>query len=177
MDNIAKQTLLDSTTGAELDIETRYVVRTVPVPTRMKVPLYRNGELIPAEELAELGLTIRNYTQEEVDAQTFAGYYAANPALAARVRQYAALLQQYGLDVSATSDDINAAIMASDASDADKTAAAAGLLALIHDIEINFNEVSGDGLTAWSVLDKLIRYLPSDESDGADQSDNESEAE
>ena len=48
-------------------------------------------------------------------------------------------------------------------SEAEKTAAAAGLLTLIHDIELNWNEVGGDGLSAWSVLDKLIRYLPTED--------------
>ena len=158
---IVKQTLIDSTmNGAELDINTKYVVRTIPVPTRMKVPLYENGQLISAERLAELGLTVRNYTRAEVEAVEYARYYTQNPTLAARVRQYAALLTAYGLPVTATSDQINAAIMASDQTDAEKTAAAAGLLTLIHDIELNWNEVSGDGLSAWSVLDKLIKYLP-----------------
>ena len=181
--DIVKQTLIDSTRNdAELDIRTRYVVRTIPVPTRMKIPLYENGALISAERLAELGLTIRSYTRAEVEAQEYAAYYAQNPTLAARVRQYAALLTAYNLDVTATSDQINAAIMAGDQSDAEKTAAAAGLLTLIHDIEINWNEVSGDGLTAWSVLDKLIRHLPetseqSEESDPSDLSDNNAESE
>ena len=187
--DIVKQTLIDSTmNGAELDITTRYVVRTIPVPTRMKIPLYENGQLISAERLAELGLTVRTYTRAEVESAEYARYYAMNPTLAARVRQYAALLTAYGLPVTATSDQINAAIMANDQTDAEKTAAAAGLLTLIHDIELNWNEVSGDGLTAWSVLDKLIRYLPlataepsgeagSDPSDPSDQSDNNTESE
>ena len=192
--DIVKQTLIENATGAEMPITTRYVVRIIPVPTRMKIPLYENGALISAERLAELGLTVRNYTRAEVEAAEYAGYYAMNPTLAARVRQYAAMLTAYNLDVTATSDQINAAIMASDQSDAEKTAAAAGLLTLIHDIELNWNEVSGDGLTAWSVLDKLIAHLPSgeaastastastpsdpsDQSDPSDLSDNNAESE
>lgn len=158
--DIVKQTLIETGTGAEMPITTKYVVRTIPVPTRMKIPLYENGALLSAERLAELGLTIRNYTRAEVEAAEYAGYYAQNPTLAARVLQYAALLTVYNLDVTATSDQIDTAIMASDQNDAEKTAAAAGLLTLIHDIELNWNEVSGDGLSAWSVLDKLIKYLP-----------------
>ena len=158
--DIVKQTLIETGTGAEMPITTKYVVRTIPVPTRMKIPLYENGALISAERLEELGLTIRNYTRAEIEAAEYAGYYEQNPTLASRVRQYAALLTVYNLDVTATSDQINAAIMASDHTDAEKTAAAAGLLTLIHDIELNWNEVSGDGLSAWSVLDKLIKYLP-----------------
>ena len=160
--DIVKQTFIETETGNEFPITTRYVVRTIPGPTRMKIPLYENGALISAERLAELGLTVRNYTREEVEAEEYSEYYTKNPTLAARVRQYAALLTAYNLPVTATSDEINAAIMASSQSDAEKTAAAAGLLTLIHDIELNWNEVSGDGLTAWSVLDKLIKYLPSD---------------
>ena len=158
---IVHRTLVDSD-GNELPITTRYVVRTIPVPTRMKIPLYEAGQLISAEKLSELGLTVRNYTRAEVEAQEYAGYYTMNPTLAARVRQYAALLTAYNLPVTSTSDQINAAIMASDQTDAEKTAAAANLLTLIHDIELNWNEVSGDGLSAWSVLDKLIRYLPAE---------------
>ena len=181
--DIVKQTLIETGTGSEMPITTKYVVRTIPVPTRMKIPLYENGALISAERLAELGLTIRNYTRAEVEAQEYGAYYAQNPTLAARVRQYAALLTAYNLDVTATSDQINAAIMASDQTDAEKTAAAAGLLTLIHDIELNWNEVSGDGLTAWSVLDKLIKYLseesePEDAESPADPEEpEESEAE
>lgn len=163
LNEIVKRVFVDSATGAELDIRTQWVERTIPVPTRVRIPLYAGGEIKSAEALAELGLTIREYTRGEVEAAQFAGYYAANAQLAARVRQYAALLAEYGLEPSASSDDITAAITASDKTDAEKTAAAAGLLTLIHDIEINYNEVSGDGFSAWAVMDKLIRYLPEEE--------------
>ena len=159
-DEIVKQTLVESETGIELPITTRFVVRTVNVPTQMRIPLYEQGELISEERLAELGLSIRNYTSKEVEAEEYNRYYTNNPQLAVRVRQYLSLLASYNLPITATSDEINAAIMASNAPDAEKTAAAASLLSLIHDIEINWNEVSGDGLSAWSVLDKLIEYLP-----------------
>lgn len=160
---IVKRVLVETATGAELDIRTQWVVRTMPVPTKLRIPLYVAGQLKSAEALAELGLSVREYTRGEVEAAQFGAYYAENPQLAARVRQYAALLKKYGLDADATSDDITAAIMASDATDEEKTVAAASVLTLIHDIEINFNEVSGDGLSAWSVMDNLIRYLPEEE--------------
>ena len=161
--DIVKQTLIETETGREYDINTRYVVRTIPVPTPMRIPLYENGGLVSAERLAELGLSIRNYTRAEVEAAEYAAIYARNPQLAVRVRQYAEMLETYGLPVTATSDEINAAIVASDHTDAEKTAAAAALMSLIHDIELNYNEVSGNGLSAWSVLDQLIRYLPAEE--------------
>lgn len=159
MEDIALQTIMDG--DIELPINTPYVVRTINVPTTMRIPLYVNGVLKSTEELAELGLTIRNYTQAELDAKMYGGYYEDNPRLAERVRQYAEILNAYNLPVTASSDDISNAIMTDEnKSGAEKTVSAAGLLALIHDIEINFNEVSGDGLTAWEALPKLIEYLP-----------------
>ena len=158
--DIVHRTLLESN-GSELPITTRYVVRSIPVPTRMKVPLYEGGQLIGTERLAALGLTVREYTRLEMDTKRFGEYYAQNPALAARVRQYKAILDAYGLSADAKSDQIAAAITADESlSDAEKTTSAATLLALIHDIEINWNEVSGDGLSAWQVMPKLIRFLP-----------------
>ena len=158
--DIVKQVFVDLATGEQLDINTRYVVRIINIPTRMKVPLYKNGTMISQQELAQLGLQLKNYTREELEAEEYAGYYQKNPTLAVRVRQYAQLLFVYGLPASATSDQITQAIMQSSMTDAQKTAAAASLLARIHDIQLNWNEVSGDGLTAWSVMDKLIEYLP-----------------
>ena len=161
--DIVRRTLVESN-GTELPITTRYVVRTIPVPTRMKVPIYENGQLIGAERLAALGLTVREYTRLEMDMKRFGEYYAQNPALAARVRQYKAILDAYGLPADAKSDEIAAAITGDESlSDAEKTSTAATLLALIHDIEINYNEVSGDGLSAWQVMPKLVRFLPDEE--------------
>lgn len=158
--DIVRRTLVESN-GTELPITTRYVVRTIPVPTRMKVPLYENGQLISVERLSALGLTIREYTRAEVETAEYAAYYAQNPALAARVRQYSGILDAYGLPADAKSNEIAAAITGDESlSDAEKTTSAATLLALIHDIEINYNEVSGDGLSAWQVMPKLIRFLP-----------------
>lgn len=161
--DIVKETLVDSTlNNAEYDIKTPYVTRTVNVPQQMRIPLYVNGQLKAAEELAELGLSIRQYTRLEVETAEYDGYYAANPTLAARVRRYAAILTAYGLAPTATSDDISDAILNNDTMSAEeKATASASLLALIHDIEINWNEVCpGEGLTAWAAMPKLIRFLP-----------------
>lgn len=148
--------------GNELDIKTPFVVRDVTYTKPMRVPLYVAGALKSAEELAALGLTVKGYTQDQLDAKTYAGYYTANPSLATRVRQYAALLATLGLTATATSDEVTAAIKASTMTDAEKTETSATVLALIHDIELNYNAVSGDGLGAWAVLEKLIRYLPAE---------------
>lgn len=150
-----------TTDGAELSIDTPFVVRTVSIPQQMRIPLYVNGKIKSTEELTALGLTIKEYTRAEVDAAYYAQLYAAQPRLAQRVRQYKAILDGYGLDASATSDDITAAITADTTkTDAEKTTAAASLLSLIHDIEINYNEAGALGYDAWADLPKLIKYLP-----------------
>ncbi len=152
-------------TGSEtfLPEDTVYVTRTINVPKTCKIPIYENGELMSDVILAGLGLEKIGFTQEELDRELFSGYYEINPALGARVRQYVELLERYGLAPTATSDEISAAIMVDEHTTPDEKAAISGsLLALIHDIELNFNEVTGNGLEAWSVLDKLIKYLPAE---------------
>ena len=160
--DIVHRTLVDSTRGGiELDYRTPYVVRPQTIVRDVRIPLYVRGRIISDEELAALGLTVREYTRLEMDTKTFGEYYEQNPALAARVRQYKGYLDSYNLPVSAKSDEIAAAIQGDEGmSDAEKTTAAATLLALIHDIEINWNEVSGEGFTAWEAMPKLIRFLP-----------------
>ncbi len=138
-----------------------YVTRTIQVPKTCKIPIYENGVLHSDTVLAELGLEKVGFTQEQLDAEYYGNLYAENPNLAARVRQYIGLLNRYGLEPTATSDEISAAVMTDENTTPEEKAATSGsLLALIHDIELNFNEVTGNGLEAWSVLDKLIKYLP-----------------
>lgn len=38
--DIVKKVFLDINTGEELPISTKYVIRTLDVPTRMRIPLY-----------------------------------------------------------------------------------------------------------------------------------------
>lgn len=160
--DIVLHTLVDATRGGiEISYRTPYVVRPQTIVRDVRIPLYVKGKIKSAEELAALGLTVREYTRLEVDTKTFGEYYAQNPTLAHRVRQYKAILDTYNLPATAKSDEISAAIMSDESmSDALKTTAAATLLALIHDIEINWNEVSGEGFTAWEAMPKLIRFLP-----------------
>src|SRR5574344_331488 len=87
--DIVKQTLLQED-GQELDIKTPVVVREIPVPTRVRVPLYVNGVLKSAAELSALGLTVKSYTRLEVETAEYTALYVANPTLAERVRQYSA---------------------------------------------------------------------------------------
>lgn len=140
---------------------TVHVIRPITYVKDCKIPIYENGVLLSDTILAELGLEKVGFTQEQLDRELFTSYYELNPNLADRVRQYAALLSRYGLEPTATSDEITAAIMADETATPEEKAAVSGsLLALIHDIELNFNEVAGNGLDAWNVLDKLIKYLP-----------------
>jgi len=158
--DIVKVTLVQSD-GTELSSDTAFVEREVTFTKLMKIPLHRDGQLIPEDELANLGLTIRAYTRLEVETEYYGNMYRNNPTLAVRVRQYKAILDNYGLPINATSDQIIAAIKNdSTKTDSEKAEAAAALLALIHDIEINYQEAGGDGMDAWSVLPKLIKYLP-----------------
>ena len=160
MNEIAKRTLVNAS-GEELDIRTPYVVREVLVPQQMRIPLYVNGTLKTVEELAELGMTIREYTQDEVDAIFYAGLYASNPDLETRVRQYAAMLDTLGLEPTATMDDITAAITDS-ATITDKAAYATELKA-IYDAIITNLEFCGSAtphMDAYLELSKLIQYLP-----------------
>lgn len=162
--DIVRRSLTDIQTNTEIDLSSPYIVRDVQIVQRQKIPLYVNGVLKSAEELATLGLSLREYTRLEVETKEYANYYNQNPTLAVRVRQYAALLSGYGLSASATSEQIASAIQADTSkTESEKTTAATNLLSLIHDIEINWNEVNpGNGFTAWSIISKLIKYLPTE---------------
>ena len=160
---IVKTVLLDEDGSV---ITRGFVFRTIQIPTRVRIPVILGGVPVSDEELAKWNVTKKTYTQEELDAEEMAAVYAENPTLSLRIRQYKNLLAGLGLDASATSDAISAAISASDMTDAEKTAAAASVLALIHDIELNYDEVSDHGLEAWRMMEKLVRYLP--EEDGVE---------
>ncbi len=163
MNEIAKRTLVTAS-GEELDIRTPYVVREVLVPQQMRIPLYVNGTLKTVEELAELGMTIREYTQDEVDAIFYAGLYASNPDLETRVRQYAAMLDTLGLEPTATMDDISDAITASEAI-TDKVAYGLQAKTVYDAITCNLEFCGSETplVDTYNQLAKLIQYLPEGE--------------
>lgn len=165
---IVKTVLIDKTSGNKVFLP--YVIREVPITKKMRIPLYEAGKLKSDEQLQNLGLIVKHYTQEELDEQTFTNYYIQNPTLAQRVRQYASLLSQYNLGVDATSDQISEAIMVDgNLTQAQKMTLGASLITLIHDIELNYSEVGQDGFNAWADLPKLIKYLPEESSDSSEQ--------
>ena len=163
MNEIVKRTLITAS-GQELDIRTPYVVREIMIPQQTRVPLYINGILKSAEELLALGLTIREYTQDELDVIFYAGLYASNPDLETRVRQYATMLSDLGLEPTATMDEITAAITASETI-ADKAAYALQIKVLYDAIVTNmeFCGSSEPFVDTYTQLAKLIQYLPTEE--------------
>ena len=170
--DIVKKTLVDSTAdGVELDLKTPFVIREVQVPTQMRIPLYVAGVLKSEEELAELGLTIREYTRLEVETAYYADLYARDAAgdgaLQLRVRQYKAQLDQLGLPYDAEQDTVMAAIQSAPLSDAEKAALALTMKTVYDAITTNLEFYGSDTphMDTYKQLAKLIRFLPTDAED------------
>lgn len=165
--------LVDSTQGgAELDIRTPYVTREVQVTQRQRIPLYVAGKLKSTEDLATLGLTIREYTRLEVETAYYADLYARDAegdgALQLRVRQYKNLLDQLHLDYSSTQDAVMAAIQTADM-DVDGKAALALTMKTVYDaITTNLEYLGSDcpHMDTYEKLPKLIRFLPAERKEG-----------
>lgn len=147
--------------GTELDILTPYVVRDVTVVQSMRIPLYVNGTLKSTEELAALGLTVKEYTQDEVDTAYYAALYASNADLVTRVRQYKGYLDELGLAYTSTMDEITAAITGSETI-VDKTAYALQVKAVYDAIVTNMEFCGSETplVDTYNQLAKLIQYLP-----------------
>ena len=169
--DIVKETLVDSTlNNAEYDIKTPYVTRTVNVPQQMRIPmripLYVNGKLKSTEELAALGLSIRKYTRLEVDTAYYADLYARDAAgdgaLALRVRQYKAQLDQLCLPYDSTQDVVMEAIQAAPLTDAEKAALALTMKTVYDAITTNLEYYGSTQphMDTYKQLAKLIRFLP-----------------
>lgn len=164
--DIVKETLVDSTLNTEYDIKTPYVTRTVNVPQQMRIPLYVNGQLKSTEELAELGLSVRKYTRLEVDTAYYADLYARDAAgdgaLALRVRQYKAQLDQLCLPYDSGQDVVMEAIQAAPLTDAEKAALALTMKTVYDAITTNleFYGSTQPHMDTYKQLAKLIRFLP-----------------
>ena len=159
MSEIVKTVILNSN-GEE--ITAPYVERDVQITKRMRVPLYVAGRLKSDEELAELGLTVRRYTQEELDAIECEKLYAANPDLAKRVREYKGYLDQIGInDYSANTDTIEEAVAMSVTIE-DKEAFVLRIKTAFDNIVLNLQAVNeeANAFTAWSMMTALIANLP-----------------
>lgn len=160
MSEIVKTVILNSNGEA---VTTPYVDRDVQITKRMRIPLYVAGHLKSDEELAALGLTVRRYTQAELDAEECEKLYAANPDLAKRVREYKSYLDQIGiLDYSANTDMIEEAIAISTTIE-DKEQYVLRIKTAFDNIVLNLQAINSDytSFTAWSKMPALIANLPS----------------
>ena len=158
---IVKKVLVDEN-GKEMSIDTRFVVRKMMVERNVRVPLYVGNQLKSEAELAELGLTIKGYTREELDRKYCAELYAANPDLAVRVREYKEYMDTLGLPYDAKTDDIETAVYALDMPDPDKQNLVLKIKITFDNITLNL-EVFGAGFSSFSAWEKmpiLIKYLP-----------------
>ena len=164
--DIVKQVLVENETGNELDISTKYVVRTVNIPTKMKISLYENGSLVSTERLAELGLSLKGYTRLEVETKEYGNLYEMDSendgALQKRVRQYKAMLDQLGLAYDSTQDVVMAAIQSASMTDAEKAALALTMKTVYDAITTNLEYYGSETphIDTYERLAKLIKYLP-----------------
>lgn len=155
-------------------VTTPYVIRDIQITKRMRIPLYSAGQLKSDEELASLGLTVRRYTQAELDAEECEKLYAANPDLAKRVREYKNYLDQIGiLDYGATTDDIEEAVAISTTIE-DKEQYVLRIKTAFDNIVLNLQAINSDytSYTAWSKMPALVANLPAEP-----ESETEPEAE
>lgn len=144
-------------------VTTPYITQDVQITKRMRIPLYVAGQLKSDAELAALGLTVRRYTQAELDAEECAGLYAANPDLARRVREYKGYLDQIGiLDYGATTDDIEEAVAISTTIE-DKEQFVLRIKTAFDNIVLNMQAVNPDytSFNVWEKMPVLIANLPS----------------
>lgn len=152
--------------GTELDIQTPWVERDVQITKRMRIPLYVNGVIKNTEELAALGLTVREYTRLEVEQAYYRDLYARDAAgdgaLAERVRQYKGMLDTLGLAYDSTQDAVMAAIQAAEMEDKDKAALALTMKTVYDAITTNLEFYGSDSphMDTYTMLAKLIKYLP-----------------
>ena len=147
-------------TGEEFSLQTAFFEKEIKVPTLVNVPLYVDGVMISEKELSALGLEIVGYTQEQLDTAAYAELYAANPDLAPRVRQYRDYLDSLALPYDATTDQVDAALLAREDLDAaGRLELSSRIAAKLHDIEVNFEMMGIPGQTAWSAIPKLVKYL------------------
>lgn len=154
-------------------VTTPYVIRDIQITKRMRIPLYIAGKLKSDEELATLGLTVRHYTQEELDAMECARLYAANSDLAKRVREYKGYLDQLGIaDYSANTDTIEEAVAMSVTIE-DKEAFVLRIKTAFDNIVLNLQALNpeANAFSAWSKMPVLVANLPEETEQESEQPD------
>ena len=167
--DIVKQVFVDISTGEELPVTTKYVIRTLNVPTRMRVPLYENGVMVTPQRLLELGLQLKSYTREEVQEAYCNELYQKDAqgdgALQKRVRQYKGLLDDLELPYDASQDLVMMTIQTKPIPDSQKAAYALTLKTVYDAITTNLQYLgsSRPHMDTYEMLADLIKYLPKSE--------------
>ena len=160
MSEIVKAVILNSD-GEK--VTTPYIEKDVQIIKRMRIPLYVAGQLKSDAELATLGLTVRRYTQAELDAEECAALYSANPDLARRVREYKGYLDQLGLNYTANTDTIEEAVAMSVTIE-DKEAFVLRIKTAFDNVVLNLQAVHPDytSFNAWEKMPALVANLPAE---------------
>lgn len=162
-DEIVLWKLKDLENNNEMDIKTPFIVRVVDIPTKVRYPLYSNGELISDEELSKLNLTRVGYTQDQLDAIQIPAMYELNPDLLLRVKQYKNLLDSIGAEYTSSLDEINALIKNNTELTNEERATLAIELTSVYDAIITNLEYCGSvtpHMDAYQYISRLIKYIP-----------------
>lgn len=158
--------LKDLETNNEMDIKTPFITRTVNVPTKLRYPLYSNGELISDEELSKLNLVRVGYTQDQLDAIQIPEMYKLNPDLLLRVKQYKQLLDKIGAEYTSSLDEITILIKNNEELSNEERATLAIELTSVYDAIITNLEYCGSvtpHMDAYQYISRLIKYIPQEE--------------
>ena len=158
--------LKDLETNNEMDIKTPFIIRTVNVPTKLRYPLYSNGELISDEELSKLNLVRVGYTQDQLDAIQIPEMYKLNPDLLLRVKQYKQLLDKIGAEYTSSLDEITILIKNNEELSNEERATLAIELTSVYDAIITNLEYCGSvtpHMDAYQYISRLIKYIPQEE--------------
>lgn len=119
---------------------------------------------LPASRLLWLDGKLVELPEPE-PANRYAQWYAGNPDLAPRVREYAAMLAELGLPDTAKTEEIAAAVDALDDGAPEKIARLLRIQTAFSNIVLNLEylDVSRPQYTAWAEMKGLIANLPKEE--------------
>ena len=124
------------------------------------------GFPVSADSMRKNGYTdVRPIIPVPEPVNLYAEWYAANPDLATRVREYAALLDGLELAHTATTDEIAAAINTQIEGDSARVTMILQMRTAFDNIVLNLEylDVTKPQYTAWSEMPNLIANLPAGE--------------
>ena len=129
---------------------------------------YKDGIEYQGPEMGAIWMAENGYTTtpppEPEPVNQYAEWYAANPDLAKRVREYAVLLNGLGLAYTATTDEIAVAINSQIEGDSARIAMILQMRTAFDNIVLNLEylDVTKPQYTAWAEMPNLIANLPSE---------------